>query len=39
MTSNIGSQFVLEGLNDNDPGSAQRRRDAVMDAVRGHFRP
>lgn len=40
MTSNIGSQFVLEGLNgDNDPHQKHERREKVMDAVRGHFRP
>ena len=40
MTSNIGSQFVLEGLSgDNDPHAQYARREAVMNAVRGHFRP
>jgi ATP-dependent Clp protease ATP-binding subunit ClpB len=39
MTSNIGSQFVLDGINSDDPYAAARRRDAVMGAVRGHFRP
>ena len=40
MTSNIGSQFVLEGLGgDNDDHQKNQRRERVMDAVRGHFRP
>ena len=40
MTSNIGSQFVLEGLSgDNDPHQRHARREKVMDAVRAHFRP
>ncbi len=34
MTSNIGSQFIL----DEAQSSAERER-AVMDALRGHFRP
>ena len=35
MTSNIGSQFVLEGLSgDNDPHAQHARREAVMNAVR-----
>ena len=32
MTSNIGSQFLLEG-------DTQENRDKVMTALRGHFRP
>ena len=40
MTSNIGSQFVLEGLSgDDDPHQKNARREKVMDAVRAHFRP
>ena len=40
ITSNIGSQFVLEGLSgDNDPHQRHGRREKVMDAVRAHFRP
>ena len=40
MTSNIGSQFVLEGLSgDNDPHAQHARREAVMSTVRGHFDP
>ena len=40
MTSNIGSQFVLEGLSgDDDPRARDARRERVMDAVRAHFRP
>ena len=40
MTSNIGSQFVLEGLSgDADPNARAHRKERVMDAVRQHFRP
>jgi ATP-dependent Clp protease ATP-binding subunit ClpB len=39
MTSNIGSQFVLEGLMDGGKASKEERREKVMEAVRGHFRP
>ena len=39
MTSNIGSQFVLENMNDNSEGGKAYRRERVMEAVRGHFRP
>ena len=39
MTSNIGSQFVLEGMISDDPYAAGARREAVMGAVRSHFRP
>jgi ATP-dependent Clp protease ATP-binding subunit ClpB len=39
MTSNIGSQFVLEGMDDNSDGTKAHRRERVMEAVRGHFRP
>ena len=39
MTSNIGSQFVLEGMDDNSDGAKAHRRERVMEAVRGHFRP
>jgi len=39
MTSNIGSQFVLEGLIDGGKASKDERREKVMEAVRGHFRP
>ena len=35
MTSNIGSQYVL----DTNEASKETRREHVMDAVRGHFRP
>ena len=35
MTSNIGSQYVL----DTAESSKDARRERVMDAVRGHFRP
>lgn len=33
MTSNIGSQFIMEDL------KAQERNSRVMEALRGHFRP
>jgi len=33
MTSNIGSQYLLED------GNPEQREAAVMDALRGHFRP
>ena len=46
MTSNIGSQFVLDGLLNADEETEQQakkstgeRKTKVMDAVRGHFRP
>jgi len=46
MTSNIGSQFVLDGLlNAGEESEQQAKKSAgerkakVMDAVRGHFRP
>ena len=39
MTSNIGSQFVLEGMDDNSDGAKAHRRERVMEAVRGHYRP
>jgi ATP-dependent Clp protease ATP-binding subunit ClpB len=38
MTSNLGSQFMLEGIQESGefkPGTA----DKVMDTLRGHFRP
>jgi ATP-dependent Clp protease ATP-binding subunit ClpB len=35
MTSNIGSEYVL----DTNEASKETRRERVMDAVRGHFRP
>ncbi|CEF98161.1 Clp, N-terminal [Ostreococcus tauri] len=35
MTSNIGSQYVL----DSNESSKDTRRERVMEAVRGHFRP
>ena len=46
MTSNIGSQFVLDGLLNAGEETEQQakkstgeRKTKVMDAVRGHFRP
>ena len=47
MTSNIGSQFVLDGLlnlkgeetEQEAKKSVRERRSKVMEAVRGHFRP
>ena len=46
MTSNIGSQFVLDGLlnageemEQQAKKSTGERKTKVMDAVRGHFRP
>jgi ATP-dependent Clp protease ATP-binding subunit ClpB len=33
MTSNIGSQFILDASN------AEQREARVLDALRGHFRP
>merc|ERR1739841_445588 len=37
MTSNIGSQFVLENMNDNSRHSEMEER--VNEALRAHFRP
>ena len=37
MTSNIGSQFVLD--TSEEGGTKEARRERVMEAVRGHFRP
>jgi len=37
MTSNIGSQFVLD--TSETGGTKEARRERVMEAVRGHFRP
>ena len=39
MTSNIGSQFVLDAGGMDDPAATAARHEAVMNAVRGHFRP
>ncbi|MBQ8821792.1 MAG: ATP-dependent chaperone ClpB [Lachnospiraceae bacterium] len=38
MTSNIGAQFLLEGINDKGEIS-QEAQDLVMEQLRGHFRP
>ena len=38
MTSNIGSQYLLEGIEDNGIISAQAE-EMVMNDLRGHFRP
>jgi ATP-dependent Clp protease ATP-binding subunit ClpB len=38
MTSNIGSQFILE-MRGADERSYQRMREQVLDALRRHFRP
>jgi ATP-dependent Clp protease ATP-binding subunit ClpB len=38
MTSNIGSLYLLDGLNDKGEISEQAR-DAVLAELRGHFRP
>ncbi|HUF76429.1 MAG TPA: ATP-dependent chaperone ClpB, partial [Longimicrobiales bacterium] len=38
MTSNIGSQFILE-MRGADEGTYQRMREQVMDALRRQFRP
>ncbi|MBN2139730.1 MAG: ATP-dependent chaperone ClpB [Desulfovibrionaceae bacterium] len=38
MTSNIGAQYLLEGI-DESGGFRPGVEDRVMDALRGHFRP
>jgi ATP-dependent Clp protease ATP-binding subunit ClpB len=38
MTSNIGSQYLLEGI-DQDGHISETARKQVMDALRAHFRP
>ncbi|NEO84165.1 MAG: ATP-dependent chaperone ClpB [Spirulina sp. SIO3F2] len=39
MTSNIGSQHILELASDPSEASYQMMRDRVMDAMRANFRP
>jgi len=40
MTSNIGSQLILAHRGGvDDPAAYSAMRDAVLDALRGHFRP
>ena len=38
MTSNIGSQYLLEGMEENG-NISQESQNAVMDDLRAHFRP
>ena len=38
MTSNIGAQYLLEGINDQGEIS-EEAQELVMDQLRGHFRP
>ena len=38
MTSNIGAQFLLEGIDDNGDIN-QEAQDLVMSELRAHFRP
>ena len=38
MTSNIGAQFLLEGINDAGEISEEAQEN-VMESLRGHFRP
>ena len=38
MTSNIGSQYLLDGINDNGEISEEAEK-MVMNDLRGHFRP
>ncbi len=38
LTSNIGSQYLLEGIDDNG-NIREEARDAVMGELRAHFRP
>ena len=38
MTSNIGSQYLLDGIGD-DGNIKSEAEDAVMDDLRAHFRP
>jgi len=38
MTSNIGSQYLLEGVDENGR-LGEEARDRVMQQLRGHFRP
>ena len=38
MTSNIGSQYLLEGI-DEEGGIKKEAEDAVMEDLRAHFRP
>ena len=39
MTSNIGSQLILEIAGDADERSYQQMREQVLEALRRHFRP
>ena len=38
LTSNIGSQYLLEGIDENG-NIREEARDAVMGDLRAHFRP
>ena len=38
MTSNIGSSYLLEGIDDNG-NIKQENQDLVMNDLRNHFRP
>ena len=38
MTSNIGSQYLLDGMDENG-NISQESQNAVMEDLRAHFRP
>ena len=38
MTSNIGAQYLLDGIEENGE-IKQESQDMVMNELRGHFRP
>ena len=39
MTSNIGSSYLLEGINDNGDIKPEADQRMVMNDLRNHFRP
>jgi ATP-dependent Clp protease ATP-binding subunit ClpB len=39
MTSNVGSQYILDTIDDTDEASYERMRQRVLEALRQHFRP
>jgi ATP-dependent Clp protease ATP-binding subunit ClpB len=39
MTSNVGSQYILDTIDDTDETSYERMRQRVLEALRQHFRP
>ena len=39
MTSNIGSSYLLDGIDEQGNIRSERQESAVMNDLRGHFRP